>query len=197
MSALPRDVWSADDYLAFERASQEKHEFVDGQVYLMTGASRRHNLIVVNLVITLGGQLRGGPCEMYASDMRLRVGRDFFYPDLSMVCDEPQFADDTFDTLLNPALIIEVLSPSTEQYDRGRKFEKYRALESLREYVLVAQDRPYVERYTRQNDGWLLTEAAGLDSALELATVEARLPLVELYDRLRFDEGAAGQDEEA
>jgi Uma2 family endonuclease len=197
MSALPRDVWSADDYLAFERASQEKHEFVDGQVYLMTGASRRHNVIVFNLAATLRPLMRGKPYEAYASDMRLRVGRDFFYPDLSMVCDEPQFADDTFDTLLNPALIIEVLSPSTEQYDRGRKFEKYRALESLREYVLVAQDRPYVERYTRQNDGWLLTEAAGLDSALELATVEARLPLVELYDRLRFDEGAAGQDEEA
>ena len=194
MSALPHDVRTAEEYLAFERASQEKHEFVGDQVYLMTGASRRHNLIVVNIVMALGGQLRGKPCEMYANDMRVRVGRDFFYPDVSVVCGEPQFAGEEFDTLLNAALIIEVLSPSTEQYDRGRKFEKYRALDSLREYVLVAQDRPQIERYIRQDDGWLLTEAAGLDSALELVTAGARLPLAEIYDRLRFDDGAADHD---
>ncbi len=194
MSALPRDVWTAEEYLAFERASQEKHEFVGDQVYLMTGASRRHNLIVFNLVAALKPWLRDKPCEGYANDMRVRVGRDFFYPDVSVVCGEPQFAGEEFDTLLNAALIIEVLSPSTEQYDRGRKFEKYRALDSLREYVLVAQDRPQIERYIRQDDGWLLTEAAGLDSALELVTVGARLPLAEIYDRLRFDDGAADHD---
>lgn len=194
MSALPRDVWTAEEYLAFERASQEKHEFVGDQVYLMTGASRRHNLIVFNLVAALKPCLRDKPCEGYANDMRVRVGRDFFYPDVSVVCGEPQFAGEEFDTLLNAALIIEVLSPSTEQYDRGRKFEKYRAFDSLREYVLVAPDRPQIERYIRQDDGWLLTEAAGLDSALELVTVGARLPLAEIYDRLRFDDGAADHD---
>ncbi len=196
MSALPRGSWTAEEYLAFERASQEKHEFADGQVYLMTGASRRHNLIVVNIVITLGGQLRGKPCEAYANDMRVRVRRDYFYPDISVVCGEPQFADDQFDTLLNPTLIFEVLSPSTEQYDRGRKFEKYRTLNSLREYVLIAQDRPHVERYVRQDDGWLLTEASGLDGALALATVEARMSLAEIYDRLDFDGDPADHDRE-
>lgn len=146
-------MWTAEEYLAFERKSQEKHELADGQVYLMTGASRRHNVIVLNLVAALKPHLRDRSCEGYANDMRVRVLRDFFYSDVSVVCGEPQFADDEFDTLLNPALIIEVLSPSTEQCDRGRKFEKYRALDSLREYVLIAQDRPHIERYTRQADG--------------------------------------------
>lgn len=194
MSALPRESWTAEEYLAFERASQEKHELVDGQVYLMTGASRRHNLIVFNLVAVLRPQLRDNSCEGYANDMRVRVVRDFFYPDISVVCGEPQFADDEFDTLLNPTLIIEVLSPSTEQYDRGRKFEKYRTLDSLREYVLIAQDHPHVERYVRQDDGWLLTEVSGLDGALALATVAARLPLAEIYDRLDFDSSPADHD---
>ena len=192
MSALPKKRWTADEYLAFERASDEKHEFINGDIFLMSGASREHNLIVFNLVRVLGNQLSGRPCEAYTSDMRVKLrGRDYAYPDLVVVCEPPAFEDSHVDTLLNPTLLIEVLSPSTEQYDRGDKFESYRALNSLQEYVLLTQNRPHIERYVRQSEGtWVLFEVSGLDTSLELPSIDCALKLADVYDKVVFDENS-------
>jgi Uma2 family endonuclease len=189
MSAVPKKRWTAEEYLSFERTSDEKHEFIDGDIYLMTGASREHNLIVFNLAATLGNQLRGRACEAYANDMRVKLrGQDYAYPDLAIVCAPPEFEDAHVDTLLNPMLLIEVLSPSTEQYDRGKKFESYRALNSLQEYVLIAQDRPHLERYVRQDQGtWLLSEVNDRDASVELSSIGCTLVLVDIYEKVIFE----------
>ena len=190
MSALPHKQWAAEEYLAFERASDEKHEFIDGNIYLMTGASRQHNLIVFNLARALGNQLQGRDCEAYVNDMRVRMkSQDYAYPDLAVTCDPPEFEDEHIDTLVNPTLVIEVLSPSTEQYDRGKKFESFRTLDSLQEYVLIAQDRPHIERYLRQSEGaWLFSEVKGVDTSLELPSIGCKLVLAEVYDKVTFEE---------
>lgn len=148
MSALPRKRWTPETYLAFERDSEEKHEYISGEVYSMTGASENHNLIVANTIIALGIQLRKRPCKLYPSDMLLHIAavNDYYYPDITVVCGEANIIHDKRDILLNPTLIIEVLSPSTEQHDRGSKFENYLTLDSLQEYLLIAQDRPHLEQ---------------------------------------------------
>jgi Uma2 family endonuclease len=189
MVAIQNQQWTPETYLAFERASAEKHEFIDGNVYAMTGASEAHNLINVNITIALGIQFRGRPCKLYANDMRVRITNgNYVYPDIAIVCGEAQLEDDQLDTLLNPTVIIEVLSPSTEQYDRGKKFERYRNVESLQEYLLVWQEGAHIERYVRQEVGWLLTEAKGLDARLELSSIGCTLALAEVYDKVTFDE---------
>jgi Uma2 family endonuclease len=188
MVAVQKRRWTAAEYLAFERASETKHEFVDGEVYMMAGASRAHNLILLNTASNLHQQLRPKSCEGYTNDMRVRVAdEDFVYPDFVAVCGEPILADETFDTLLNPTLIIEVLSPSTQTYDRVGKFRLYRTLESLQEYLLVAQDEARIERFLRQPDGqWLFAEAVGLDAALELASIGCTLALADVYEKVTF-----------
>jgi len=177
---------SAEAYLAFERAAETKHEYWHGELFAMTGASRQHNLLVANLVRLLGTALLDGPCEVYPSDMRVAAasGAIFTYPDVTVVCDRPQFTDDAQDTLVNPSVVVEVLSPSTEAYDRGKKFEHYRGLASLRHYVLVAQDRMLVELYTRQGDGtWSLSDHRRGD-AVGLVAPEAALAIDEIYRRV-------------
>ncbi|HEX2907490.1 MAG TPA: Uma2 family endonuclease [Phototrophicaceae bacterium] len=195
MSALPQtsQTMTEAEYLELERASEFKHEYVGGTVLAMTGASRAHNLISVNVITTLKNQLRGQPCEVYPGDMRVKVEvtRLYTYPDISVVCGGARFADTALDTLVNPTLIIEVLSPSTERYDRGKKFQNYRELESLQEYVLIAQDGARVECYRRQANGiWELRDASGLTAQLELASVGCRLDLAEVYDQITFGEAA-------
>lgn len=187
MASQPLSYLSRDAYLAMERASETKHEYVGGEIVAMTGASREHNLIVANAIISLGQQLRGRPCELYPSDMRVRVpAADLYtYPDVVVVCGEPQFEDDEFDTLLNPTLLVEVLSDSTEGYDRGKKFAYYRTLPSFQEYLLVAQHEVLVEHYARQGDGsWRFAALDSLDEGLDLAAIGCSLPLHELYDRV-------------
>ncbi len=178
MSAIEKQTWTVEQYLEMERASEEKHEFLDGEIYLMSGASGNHNLVMGNTYASLHAQLRKRPCLVYPSDQRVRVNDTglYTYPDISIVCDPPLWTDDRRDTLLNPTVIVEILSPSTESYDRGKKFQHYRALESLREYVLIAQDSPRIERYIRQADNqWLLADAIGLEAtiALELGRRDA------------------------
>ena len=189
MSALPDKKWTVEEYLAFERASQEKHEFFGGEIYLMAGASRAHSLITGNLVTALNNALGERPCEVHPNDMRVNVSkRDYFYPDIVVVCDEPQVEDDIGDTLLNPTVIIEVLSPSTEQFDRGKKFQFYRRLTSLREYLLVSQDTPRIEHYVHQeNDQWLFSDAVGLDAKLTLPALNCELALTDVYRRVSFE----------
>ena len=187
MSALPVYRASAEDYLQQERQATEKHEFVDGIIYAMAGASERHVLINGNLFGELRAQFKGRPCKAYANDLRVNISAsgDYVYPDVVALCGEAQFSDE--DNLLNPTVIIEVLSDSTEAYDRGLKFEHYRRLESLQEYVLVAQDRCYIEHYQRQpGNVWLLREINDPVAVLELPTVEARLAVAEIYDKVAF-----------
>jgi Uma2 family endonuclease len=187
MAVEPTRRVTIEEYLAFERGSPTKNEFVDGEIFAMTGASRRHNLLTVNVASSLHAQLRGRSCELYSGDMRVRVPATnlFTYPDVTIVCGEPVFDDRESDTLLNPTLIVEVLSPSTEGYDRGRKFAHYRTVASLREYVLVSQEEVRLERFSCQEDGsWLLTEAAGLEEVLPLPSTGCELRLADVYERV-------------
>ena len=173
-----------------ERASEEKHEFLDGEIYLMSGASRNHNLVMANTLASLHGQLREHPCNVYPSDMRVKISDfgQYTYPDISVTCDPEHVEDNQQDTLLNPIVIIEVLSPSTESYDRGKKFQHYRALDSLQEYVLIAQDQARIERYLRQPSGeWLLADAVGLEAVIELSSIECTLALADVYSKINFE----------
>jgi Uma2 family endonuclease len=176
------------EYLAFERQSEDKHEYIDGEVIAMVGASRAHNLISVNLLRIISTHLRGKDCELYPSDMRVKIAKKkYTYPDVTIVCGAAQFADDEFDNLLNPTVIIEVLSKSTEAYDRGKKFRSYRQLDSLQEYILVAQDSPRIERYFIQQDGiWSFIEVEGIESSIELTSIACKLPFAEVYERVSF-----------
>jgi Uma2 family endonuclease len=196
MSAIEKKRWTTEEYLAFERASEEKHEFIDGEIYAMSGASRKHNLITGNTFAALHAQLRGNPCEIYTGDMRVRMkAQNYTYPDLAVVCDTPKFETNQVDTLLNPTLIVEVLSPSTERYDRGRKFELYRSLPPMQEYVLISQNRVHVERYVRQeNNMWLFSELDDPTGVLELSSIGCRLDLAEVYDKVRFDEDSEADE---
>ncbi|HEX8293722.1 MAG TPA: Uma2 family endonuclease, partial [Pyrinomonadaceae bacterium] len=169
MSTLTVTHVTPEEYLAAERLSETRSEYLDGGVYPMTGASLNHVQIVFNIGSELTPQLRTRPCRVLGLDLKVCMpdSRKFFYPDVVVVCGEPQFHDDRTDIILNPILVIEVLSPSTEAFDRGAKFRAYRTIESLKEYVLVAQDSPSVEQYVKDSDGsWKLIEAVGLESSL-------------------------------
>jgi len=185
----PNSYLSPEDYLAIERRAEFKSEYFDGDMFAMSGASEAHNTIVLNVGAELRQHLKNRPCKAYANDMRVKVSPTglYTYPDLVVVCGQAQFDDAHLDTLLNPTLIIEVLSDSTEAYDRGRKFAHYRSLESLVEYVLIAQDRPQVESYQRQPDQqWLWTESHDLDNTLRLHSIDCNLLLAEIYDKVVF-----------
>lgn len=175
-----------EQYLAMERHSETRNQFLNGEVFAMTGASREHNLLVANLLAGLHSQLRGRTCEAYANDMRVKVSATglYTYPDVVVVCGQPQLEDAELDTLLNPTLIAEVLSDSTEDYDRGTKFAHYRTLPSFSEYLLVAQNEVHVEHFIRQSDGWLLTETRDLTATLDLPSIGCRLSLADIYERV-------------
>lgn len=178
---------SPAEYLAFDRQAETKHQYVAGEIFAMTGASWRHNLIVANLIIEIGSQLREGPCRVLPSDLRVAVAAEgpFFYPDVVGLCAEPRFLDGERDTLLNPELVVEVLSPSTEAFDRGLKFAHYRAVPSLREVLFVAQDGRRAEQLSRRDEGhWLLTDHAGPDAAIELVSLGCRVELARIYDKV-------------
>ena len=180
---------SPEDYLALERKNEFKSEYLDGEIRAMTGASRPHNIITLNVASELRAQLRAANCETYAMDMRVKIParNQYTYPDVIVVCGKPELEDDYLDTLLNPTLLIEVLSKSTAKHDRTVKFDHYRTLESLAEYVLIAQDEHRVEQYTRQADGrWLLTDAGGPEGVVELSSVNCALPLGMIYERVEL-----------
>lgn len=181
--------YTAEDYLTLERNALYKSEFHDGEIFAMTGASRKHNLIAFNIARELGVQLKNRPCEAYIADMRVKAvtARSYHYPDIAVVCGKPQFEDAHVDTLLNPTLLIEVLSPSTEAYDRGAKFAHYRKITSLCEYLLVMQDQSSIERYVRQGEVWILSETVDLDASLSLESIGCTLSLREVYDKVLDD----------
>lgn len=191
MSAVPKKRLTAEEYLEFERSSEIKHEFYNGRIYAMAGAKRRHNLIALNIGSEIRGHLKGRNCEAYPSDMRVFVPRFglYTYPDVSVVCGKPEFQDAVLDTLLNPVLLIEILSDSTESYDRGKKFQHYRSIESLQEYVLVSQNEARIEKYIRQGDGfWVLSEAVGVGSSITFESIDCPISLAEVYDKIDFEE---------
>lgn len=187
----PKIHYTVADYLELERHSEIRHEYLEGEIFAMGGASRRHNLISLNIAAELRAGVREKTCEVYAHDMRVRVEATglYTYPDVVAVCGEPRFEDEELDTLLNPTFLAEVLSKSTEDYDRGAKFEGYRTVPSLREVLLVAQDRPHVVHYVRQpDDSWLLSEIRGPEGSLTLASLGCELRLSEVYARVEFGE---------
>jgi Uma2 family endonuclease len=189
MATQPKKRYSPEEYLALERSSGTKHEYFNGEIFAMSGASSRHILIVTNLVTGLWSRLRQGPCRVFSTDLRVKVDTTglYTYPDVVVLCGPPEFSDEQKDTLLNPALIIEVLSDSTKDYDRGGKFEQYRTIGSFAEYLLVAQDRPHVEHYIRQTDGsWVLHETNRLEDTIQLKSAPCSLPLSEIYDKIDF-----------
>lgn len=189
--ALPAPI-SSEEYLAAERKAEIRHEFVNGVVYAMAGGSLFHSEIIANLISGLGQLLAGSGCRPLGSDLRVKVSATgmYTYPDVTVVCGKAILEDNHQDTLLNPVAIFEVLSPSTESYDRGAKFAHYRRVETLRTYVVITQDSAIVERHDRQDDGhWVLTECVGITSALELPTLGVSIPLAKIYANVDLEEG--------
>ncbi|MHB0935386.1 MAG: Uma2 family endonuclease [Armatimonadota bacterium] len=190
MSATPEQGLTIDEYTAIEESSETKHEFLEGNVYEMTDFSLAHNLIAVNVIGILHQQLRGKSCQIYPSNQRLKVEATGFYTyaDASVVCGPAQFADAPKHTMTNPTVLIEILSPSTESYDRGKKFQHYRKMESLRAYLLIAQDSMHVELYTRQEQNrWLLVEFTEQDAMVPLDAIGCTLAVKDIYEDVEFD----------
>ncbi|MDQ2854978.1 MAG: Uma2 family endonuclease [Acidobacteriota bacterium] len=186
MASVPDYFLSPQEYLTLERKAEFKSEYIDGVVYVFAGGSERHNLIAANVIITLGAQLKSRACRVYPSDLRVRVpnSKRFFYPDVSVVCGEVEFADDEQDIILNPTVVVEVSSESTAAFDRGKKFLSYQQISALQEYLLVSQDEILVEGYARQgNDKWLYTKVTGLEGRLTLPSIECELALNDVYDK--------------
>jgi len=189
MSAQPQPRLTPEQYLAADRSAEFRHEYYNGHIYAMSGGSYRHAQIIGNLAGELRTALKTRPCSVVSNDLRLRVSPDglYTYPDVIVICGDPKFADDQRDTLLNPALIVEVLSPSTEAYDRGFKSAQYRTIESLEEYALVSQAEPRVEVFRRQPGGhWLLSEAVGPEAACHFGSLDCAVALSEIYAKVIF-----------
>jgi len=189
MSLQPKIHLTPEEYLELERKTDYKSEYLNGEIYAMGGASPRHVLIVTNIISELRNQLKNRPCMVYSTDLRVQVSPQglYTYPDVLVVCDTPQFSDQRRDTLTNPTLIVEVLSKSTKDYDRGEKFEQYRTIKSFKEYVLVAQDKYHVEHFVRQSDNiWFFSETNRLEDILELITIGCHLKMSEVYDKIEL-----------
>jgi len=189
MSSQPSTFLTPEEYLEIERRAERKSEYFHGEMFAMAGASYAHVVIVDNLNHELKVRLKAGRSRVHSSELRLRVAPIglYTYPDVMVICGGPEFADDRRDTVVNPVLIIEVLSESTEAYDRGKKFDQYRTLPSLREYLLVAQDAPRIEQWIRQpDDNWLRAETSGGDASIRLASIDCMLPLAGIYDQIEW-----------
>jgi Uma2 family endonuclease len=173
-----------------ECASEIKHQFYQGEIFAMGGASRAHNLITVNLVTLFNIHLGEKPCEVYATDQRVKVDVTglYTYPDVTVVCSGPQYEDNVFNTLLNPKLIVEVLSDSTEAYDRGRKFAHYRRIDSLEEYVLISQNEYRVEVFALRDGEWVFSDAQGRESSILLRSIDCSLKLNDIYKKVDIPE---------
>lgn len=192
-SIAARTYLTPEEYIAAERKATFKSEYLSGEIVAMSGASNEYNLITMNTATGLYNQVTERGCRVYASDMRVGIsaGVSYFYPDIAVTCDKPRFEDDAFDTLVNPQVIVEVLSPSTEAYDRGEKSIRYRQLESLQEYILISQDQVRVEHYLRQGKQWIFSEFSALEDVLPLASIEAELPLRQIYRFVEFETDAS------
>lgn len=187
---IARTYLTPAEYINWERKAVTKHEYLDGEIVAMSGASNAHNIITMNTSYQLYDQLLDRDCFVYASDMRVRVQSpvSYFYPDIAVVCGEPRFEDDVFDTLLNPTLIIEVLSPSTAAYDRREQFTRYQQIASLKEYILISQSRMYVDHHLRQENQWCTTEFQQSDDVVPVTSIKCELLLRHIYRRVPFSD---------
>lgn len=187
-SGVAQTRLTPEEYLAWERKAKLKSEYLRGHIVAMSGASFQQTLITMNISGELYIQLKGRACTVHTNDMRVRTSPEasYFYADVVVVCDEPRFEDDTFDTLLNQIVLVEVLSPSTETYDREEKSEHYKQLTSLREYLLVSQNQAHVEHYRRHGTQWILTEFRSLADVLTLDAIKCQLFLREIYAHVKF-----------
>ncbi|NOZ39925.1 MAG: Uma2 family endonuclease [Planctomycetes bacterium] len=191
MSILPSPRLTPEQYLEIERGCEQKHQFYRGEMFAMSGASIAHNLVTFNLAGVLHAQLKDRDCQAFVNDMRVHIPSTglYTYPDGIITCEKPRFQDDHFDTLLNPQVIIEVLSPSTENYDRSKKFKQYREIDSLQDYVLIAQDSAIIERFSHDEHGnWFMVDAQELGATMELPAVDCKLPLADIYAKVEFPE---------
>lgn len=188
MAVSAKKLYTPAEYIAREREVETRSEYIAGEIFAMAGASVFHNRITRNLMRQIDGQLRGKDCEAFGSDLRVATSASHYcYPDLTVVCGELELTDASLDTLTNPTLIVEVLSPTTEAWDRGGKAQRYRRMASLQEYILVSQDRPHIERYVRQANGqWLLSEVNGLDASLPLEAIGCALALAAVYEQVTW-----------
>ena len=188
MSALAQTRYTPEQYLEIDRKAEHRSEYVNGEILAMAGASRVHNRITLNIGAALTAQLRGSPCEPFTSDLRVKspATGSFFFPDVVAGCAPLKFEDNSLDILLNPAVIMEVLSPTTAADDRSWKFAHYRRLATLTDYVMLSQFQPFAEHYTRQGEQWVLTEVAGLDAVMRLPSLGCDLPLTAVYERVEF-----------
>lgn len=186
-TAAAKTYLTPEQYLAMERKSEVKHEYDRGRIIAMAGASREHNVIAGNVARVVGNQLVDRPCEIYASDMRVRIEADLYaYPDVVVACGEPQFEDGEVDTLLNPTLIVEVLSPSTERRDRGRKLEQYKTVDTLQEIVMIAQDKGCIEHYVKREGQWMPSVLDDVDATLRLDSIGCEVLLRQVYAKVAF-----------
>ncbi|MEZ4526272.1 MAG: Uma2 family endonuclease [Desulfobacterales bacterium] len=186
---LPQESYiSPEEYLEMERASESKSQYIDGEIFAMAGASRNHNRISSNLVRAIGNQLVNTSCNVYSSDMKVKIDRTkYTYPDIVITCEKEDFEDESEDVLLNPLIIIEILSDSTEAYDRGKKFAFYQRIPSVKEYFLVSQHWCCVERYVRQDSRiWRYSAFQEADSLVVFSSVNCELPIAEIYRNIVF-----------
>lgn len=192
MSAIPKTYFTEDEYLALERETDYRSEYYRGEIFAMAGASNEHNLIVNNLNFHLFTHLRGRGCRMYTFEMRLRINatRLYTYPDGMIVCGKSLYADEHVDTIVNPLILIEVLSDSTESYDKGKKFDHYRQVPTVQEYILISQDIPQIERRVRVSDTeWRLQVYDGLEAVLPLEAIDTSITLAQVYLDIEFPNG--------
>lgn len=189
MTAVPKRRMTAAEYLAIERAAEFRSEFFNGEMFAMAGAAGEHNRIKENFGGELYTKLKGGPCESFSTDQRVLVSPTglYTYPDILVVCGEVEFADGLFDTIVNPRVIVEVLSDSTEAYDRGTKFRQYRQIPTLQEYILIAQKEPAIDQFVRQPNGlWVLTAYSQLDETFRMSAVPLEIAMADIYRRVKF-----------
>ena len=188
MSTVQTDLLTPAEYLEIERHSEIKHEYINGRMYAMSGASRQHIKIALNVAASLRTQLRDRNCDVYMADMRVNIDRSgkYVYPDVVAVCGEQHFEDSEVDTLLNPTAIVEVLSDTTERYDRGEKFDYYRTIASLREYVLVAQNAMRVEHYVLRDGEWVFSALKAAEERLVLGSIGCEISLADIYENVDF-----------
>lgn len=188
---LEKRRYTVSEYLAFERTAEVRHEYRNGEILAMAGGSYNHSLILANLIRELGNALKGKPCRALESNLRVKIPRTplYTYPDATVICGDPQFdpSDTGMETIINPRALFEVISPTSEAYDRGEKFTRYRQLESLQEYVLVSQESPHVQVFVRQEGAtWLFTAFSGLDAQARIGGLEIDIPLREIYASIQF-----------
>jgi Uma2 family endonuclease len=192
-------LYAPDEYLALEREAEERHEWLDGLIYAMAGESPAHSIITSNLIATLKLQLRGRPCVVFSPNMKIysRLLSDkslkglFSYADTMVVCGKPLFHDKHCDVIVNPTVIIEVVSKSTEACDRGEKFTRYKQNRSLTDYLLVSQSRPSIDHFTRKPKGrWEYSSEIELTKSIHIASIKCRLLLFDVYDRIEFPDDA-------